>query len=162
MRTNNHYLRTFMKRNHFGTVIRKVHRYCQFTRTRTLFKLWCDMCVHGLCLAKRLHYPNRNRKINSGTYPFQAFRFFSFVHLSLDAMCVHVYVYFFFLLLGSLVCTSCYLICVVYHFARYITCIWRTQWPRSCCDSRHTVNASAVFSFCPYTYILQSFRKLHI
>ena len=52
---------------------------------------------------------------------------------------------FFLLILGSLVCTSCYLICVIYHFARHITCVLQIQWPHSCCDSLQTVNATAVF-----------------
>lgn len=98
------------------------------------------ICTYmGFVLVKRLHYPNRNRKINSSTYPFpniQIFRFRSFVF----GMCVCL---FFFS--GVLVCTSCYLICVVYYFARYITCILQIQWPRSCCDSLQTVNAFAVF-----------------
>lgn len=89
MWTNNHYLECSWREITLVQVlvIRQLHKYCQCARTRTPSKLWRDMYM-GLCLVKRLHYPNQNRNINSGTYPFGAFRFFSFIHLSLD-VCVH-------------------------------------------------------------------------
>lgn len=72
-----------------------------------------DVACRDRCICSMvtwLHYSNRNRKINSPTYPIKHWDFsFSFI-------CRWTCMFFLFLVL---VYTTCYLICVVYYFSQH-------------------------------------------
>lgn len=89
----------------------------------------------------------KNRKINSGTYPFEHSDF------SLSFICLWMLVDFFslFRFTSKLVYTSCYLICVVYHSVQYLFVPFAYV-----CNGSHSytggslrfVNTIVVFLFC--------------
>lgn len=103
--------------------------------TRTKLKFWCDVHAESVCVcgqADTLPLPKSEDKFLH--ISVQTFEFFSFVHSSLHG---HFFPFVF-----SLLCTSCYLMCVACHFARY-----RLYCVRSCNDSLPAVNAFAVSRF---------------